>query len=419
MKKIDFTNYEAWLLDYAEGNLSAENTAELLLFLEQHPELKIDVEGLMEFTLPAEEPVKVDFKSSLLKDEADVKEHFEHLCLAYYDKSISSEEKNELDFILQQKPHWEKEFKAFGFTYFQSEPEIEFAAKASLKKQFQLEGSFDDQAVKAIEGLLSEDDRRAFEQSMEGDASKLYAWKAFQRTVLVKENLEFPAKDQLYQQVGGGRVMPIWTRWVAAAASIALLIGAFTLLNREEVPTGIAGIRPDTGIVVRPVKAVEQVESNEMIPVNPKVQPRESSPKRIDQEKVVPEIQLNESVADLTPKRALILEDFELPDDYLAISPEQNIRIQPLMPTAQNQPEFLSPGEFVIQKAKGLLRNKRIDVEKPIQVIKEDGLAETSYKSIERITRGNVNINREKTQTGSRVTGFSIGSLEFSRSTNR
>lgn len=419
MKKIDFTNYEAWLLDYAEGNLSAENTAELLLFLEQHPELKIDVEGLMEFTLPAEEPVKVDFKSSLLKDEADVKVHFEHLCLAYYDKSISSEEKNELDFILQQKPHWEKEFKAFGFTYFQSEPEIEFTAKVSLKKQFQLEGSFDDQAVKAIEGLLSEDDRLAFEQSMEGDASKLYAWKAFQRSVLVKENLEFPAKNQLYQQVGGGRVLPIWTRWVAAAASIALLIGAFTLLNREEVPTGIAGIRPDTGMVVRPVKAVEKVESNELFPISPKVQPRESAPKRIEQEQVVPEIRLNESVADLAPKRALILEDFELPDDYLAISPEQNIRIQPLMPTAQNEKEFLSPGEYLIQQAKGLLRKNRIDVEKPIQEIKEDGLAETSYKSIERITRGNVNINREKTQSGSRVTGFSIGSLEFSRSTNR
>jgi hypothetical protein len=419
MKRIDFTNYEAWLLDYAEGNLSAENTAELLLFLEQHPELKIDVEGLMEFTLPAEEPLKVDFKSSLLKDEADVKEHFEHLCLAFYDKSISSEEKNELDFILQQKPHWEMEFKAFGFTYFQSEPEIEYTAKASLKKQFQLEGSFDDQAVKAIEGLLSEDDRRAFEQSMEGDASKLYAWKVFQLSVLVKENLVFPVKDQLYQQVGGGRVLPIWTRWVAAAASIALLIGALTLLNREEVPTGIAGIRPDTGIVVRPVKDVNQQESEEQILVNPKVQPRESTPKRILQEKIVPEIRLNESVADLTPLKALILEDFELPADYLAISPEQNIRIQPLMPTAQNEQEFLSPGEYLMQKAKGLLRKNRIDVEKPIQEIKDDGLAETSYKSIERITRGNVNINREKTQTGSRVTGFSIGSLEFSRSTNR
>ena len=45
MNRINLSNYEAWLLDYAEGNLSAEDTAELLLFMEQHHELQVDLDN--------------------------------------------------------------------------------------------------------------------------------------------------------------------------------------------------------------------------------------------------------------------------------------------------------------------------------------------------------------------------------------
>lgn len=42
--KIDLTNYEEKFLDYHEGNLKAEEVAELFLFLEHHPELKEEFE---------------------------------------------------------------------------------------------------------------------------------------------------------------------------------------------------------------------------------------------------------------------------------------------------------------------------------------------------------------------------------------
>lgn len=38
-ERIDHTNYEAWLLDRLEGNLSAERERALDAFLLQHPEL--------------------------------------------------------------------------------------------------------------------------------------------------------------------------------------------------------------------------------------------------------------------------------------------------------------------------------------------------------------------------------------------
>ena len=121
MYRINFSNYEAWLLDYAEGNLSAEDTAELLLFMEQHPELQTDVDNLMDFTLTSDEIISADFKHQLHKDESAFKEHFENLCIAFYDKTITAIEKNELESILKQNPHWTKEFKAFAHTYIQQE----------------------------------------------------------------------------------------------------------------------------------------------------------------------------------------------------------------------------------------------------------------------------------------------------------
>ena len=49
--KINLHNYEAVFLDYYEGNLSAEDVSELLLFLENHPELKEDFESFENIVL--------------------------------------------------------------------------------------------------------------------------------------------------------------------------------------------------------------------------------------------------------------------------------------------------------------------------------------------------------------------------------
>lgn len=42
--KITRENYEAWLLDYMEGNLTEDQRAELLVFLSKHPDLEADFE---------------------------------------------------------------------------------------------------------------------------------------------------------------------------------------------------------------------------------------------------------------------------------------------------------------------------------------------------------------------------------------
>jgi hypothetical protein len=62
---INKHNYEAFFLDYSEGSLSVEKVAELLLFLEENPLLKEELEN---FDLLELDPtVDVSFNKEFLK----------------------------------------------------------------------------------------------------------------------------------------------------------------------------------------------------------------------------------------------------------------------------------------------------------------------------------------------------------------
>jgi hypothetical protein len=423
MNRINFSNYEAWLLDYAEGNLPAEDTADLLLFMEQHPELQTDVDNLMEFILPSDEIISADFKQQLHKNDAAFKEHFENLCIAFYDKKITAAEKNELESILKQNPHWIKEFKAFAHVYIQQESDVEFTAKSPLEKQFQPEGSFDDLAVKALEGLHSETEKSVFDASLQGDTSKQLQWKAFQKTVLQQEHIVFEEKASLYQQDGGARVFPIWSRWIAVAASLALLFGAYSILIKKgESHAGMASIQPDSIQQVRPVqpKNIAPIIESPIAPeiINPysPVSPKEE--KQVPNRQEIPVVQLSESIAPLPMLKAQSIPVFELQFDFIPILLEETSQEFASTSPASVELQFLSPKEFLIAQAKNLFQKQKREFEKPLNELRTEGLAETGYRNIERLTRGTVNIERKKTDEGSRVTGFSIGPLAFSRTTH-
>lgn len=67
---INKFNYEAFALDYLEGNLSPEMVEEMELFLKTHPAIESELSGMMEFvTLEADETIVYEQKESLLKPE--------------------------------------------------------------------------------------------------------------------------------------------------------------------------------------------------------------------------------------------------------------------------------------------------------------------------------------------------------------
>ncbi|MCB9360819.1 MAG: hypothetical protein H6587_04220 [Flavobacteriales bacterium] len=127
MSLINKNNYEAFLLDYMEQNLSADRIAELMLFFEQNPELKNELEGLEDIALPAEKIV-FDGKNELKK------EVLEHLMIAEIEGLNTSAESNELKEAIKEDQESEKAFLLYQKTTLKPST-IVFENKESLKRE--------------------------------------------------------------------------------------------------------------------------------------------------------------------------------------------------------------------------------------------------------------------------------------------
>jgi hypothetical protein len=60
---INRNNYETYLIDYLDGTLHPNEVAEVLLFLEQHADIKQEFEAMGGVVLPA---IETSFDSSFL-----------------------------------------------------------------------------------------------------------------------------------------------------------------------------------------------------------------------------------------------------------------------------------------------------------------------------------------------------------------
>lgn len=127
MSLINKNNYEAFLLDYMEQNLSADMVAELMLFFEQNPDLKHELEELGEVALPIEDIVfegKDDLKKEVL----------ENLMIAEIEGLNSVDQSKELQEAIEEDNVTEKAFLLYQKTVLKPTPVI-FENKESLKRE--------------------------------------------------------------------------------------------------------------------------------------------------------------------------------------------------------------------------------------------------------------------------------------------
>ena len=90
MNTITKDNYEAYLLDFSEGNLTSELQMELELFLIQHPELEIDLDAI-ELLEIEKETVSFANKLGLKKTENDLVS--EDQFIAYIENQLAPNER--------------------------------------------------------------------------------------------------------------------------------------------------------------------------------------------------------------------------------------------------------------------------------------------------------------------------------------
>lgn len=130
--KINIENYEAYLLDYMEGNLSKEDFALLQAFAALHPELDIDLSEL-ELVELENESVKFEDKGSLKKSALHLLSDEDYI--NYIEKNISQEEKRKVDDLRVKHPEINKELSLYQKTILTADKTIVFENKETLKKK--------------------------------------------------------------------------------------------------------------------------------------------------------------------------------------------------------------------------------------------------------------------------------------------
>lgn len=128
MSNINKHNYEAFLLDYLEQNLSPNMVAELMLFLEQNPNLKEEFDELQAFEVLEATPVNFNNKATLKKDAID------NLMIAEIEGINTSQETKALKHILKVDKAAKNDFQLFQQTKLKSK-KIIFKDKNALKKE--------------------------------------------------------------------------------------------------------------------------------------------------------------------------------------------------------------------------------------------------------------------------------------------
>ncbi|UKN00476.1 hypothetical protein K6119_12115 [Paracrocinitomix mangrovi] len=101
MERINLNNYEAFFLDYLEGNLNAQQEFELMDFIQKHPELKEELDiDLSDLQLKSDDEISMS-KSALLMDISD--DEIEEKMIAAIEGQLDQTELKKLDQTVASK----------------------------------------------------------------------------------------------------------------------------------------------------------------------------------------------------------------------------------------------------------------------------------------------------------------------------
>lgn len=131
-------NYEIFAVDYCDGNLSGQEEKAFLAFLEQHPEIKEEVELFFDAAPLAKPAVRFSQKNQLKQKEIKAvaaidEENYEEYFIAALEDDLNADGRKNLSEFLRQNVHLQKEFALTQKLKIAPDKQTVFPAKAQLK----------------------------------------------------------------------------------------------------------------------------------------------------------------------------------------------------------------------------------------------------------------------------------------------
>ncbi|MBL7950272.1 MAG: hypothetical protein JNM62_01015 [Flavobacteriales bacterium] len=244
-ERIDHSNYEAWLLDQLEGTLTPEQERELQAFLLLNPhlapssgELPFLAQASSTLTSMEKEALKRNIPPTGSVDHVSVDAHL----IARLENDLTTEQREALRLFLLDHPEHHLAERIYALTKLVPVA-VAFAAKRGLERHFPPLGApnafnLDDFLVARMEGDLGLEQQVALDDLLGLHDSHGRAATLMNAARIKPDSVVFQGKEGLKKREG--RVLPfvarVWTVRLAAAASLALLIGlALWSLRSQDV----------------------------------------------------------------------------------------------------------------------------------------------------------------------------------------
>lgn len=247
--KINRDNYEAYFLDYFEGQLSPEMVQEVLLFVELNPDLKNVFTDFEVVTLTSEDDIVFENKAGLKKNQVFATSqindsNYEEFLIAETEGLLDMNQLSSLDEFISINPQFENDRRLFGLAHLTADSEVVFEAKESLKQKAIPVGAitadtYETFFAREIEGDLNSDEKLQLAGFMEYNPQLEKERRLYKHTILTADTgIVFENKNMLRQSVTPVRRIVYYA--LSAAASLALIMSVYFLLDRNNIPQNIA-----------------------------------------------------------------------------------------------------------------------------------------------------------------------------------
>jgi len=131
--KIDKSNFEAYFLDYHEGNLDPRQVESLMEFLDSEPGLRAVFDTFEAITAPTPNHVTFDFKSHLKRGTV-TPENYEWYYAAYFEGDLGTDERSMVEFFAMEHPGMQKELYRMLQTKLHADYGLVFPQKEAIKR---------------------------------------------------------------------------------------------------------------------------------------------------------------------------------------------------------------------------------------------------------------------------------------------
>jgi hypothetical protein len=226
MSKINSHNYEAFLVDYFDGNLSDILITELKAFVIANPQLNIDLDD-MDLPSFAEEGIEAGFKNDLKKTDTFLED--EEL-INYLENNLTEADKKIFEVKLVNDIALNNELKGYKKTILINEPALVFNEKAGLVKTDD-DLILNNSALAYLEGQLEASGKLQFEAELKTNSTLQKEVALLNKTKLeATTSIQFPDKVSLKKET---KVIALFSfrKLASMAAAILLLIGLAFVFN--------------------------------------------------------------------------------------------------------------------------------------------------------------------------------------------